>query len=338
MKKLLMMAFALSLFVLLGTGKAHDVTEDLIADGGSWATMVDVGTVTISHTATDVTVEIDTTGTWMLVETHVHVVGADPADFPQNRNHSPKIGQFDDGEDFTLVSATQHAEYDISIDGLGDNICVAVHTVVVDTGTVLGLTVFSDADGNTTVTAGNTAGPWPHTAVDAWEAFGDPVDPAPSFWDTMLSYQGWASADWIWESYRILDTTVTQSVDFENAFTVPGYPIGGTLHITADDEYSVSLNGAPVGADVWPNWPSVEAYAISPLQGDNLLEITATNTGLPGSPPDDNPGGLIFEADITYLREETAWGGTWLGGDGGALSIQFGAKNWAAYMTHNLTE
>jgi hypothetical protein len=184
------------------------------------------------------------------------------------------------------------------------------------------MTVVSDT--TTMVTKANTGLATPYHAVAAWEAFGDPVDTTPSFWDSHLNYNfAPKGADWIWESYRTVHPVEGDIVYFEKTFTLSGYPTAGTLHITVDNGYEVWLNGNLVGsaqlglgweasnlmtAFVSGDWSTVEAWPVSSLlvKGTNTLLVKAANeyegptdNGEPVGDINLNPAGLIFELDIS---------------------------------------
>jgi hypothetical protein len=132
------------------------------------------------------------------------------------------------------------------------------------------------------------------TAVKAW---------APNA-DSSLYLRGtsssslftFAKANWIWESYRVVDPWKGDIVDFTKTFALTGTPVSGTLWITADDGYDVSVNGASVGnhglLTGWRTsdlkyayvpghgiWKSVEKFDISSrlVQGTNTLFVQTAN-------------------------------------------------------------
>ena len=157
----------------------------------------------------------------------------------------------------------------------------------------------------------------PFASTDAWEAFGDPADPTPSTWDNGVGVGTFQLADWIWQSFRVQTPTVDETVTFQRSFTVPG-PIapGSSMKVTTDDEYTASLNGTQVATDVWPNWPTVEtASPFAPVAGANTLRFVSTNSEksyqLGSGTIDNNPGGLIYEAQINHrTKSASAWAGT----------------------------
>jgi hypothetical protein len=183
------------------------------------------------------------------------------------------------------------------------------------------MTVVSDT--TTKVIKANTGLQTPYNAVAAWEAFGDPVDPIPSTWDSKLNYNFTpAGADWIWESYRTVHPLEGDIVYFQKTFTIGGYPTAGTLHITCDNGYQAWLNGNLVGSDglfpgwetsnrtnsfVYGGWTTVEAWDVSGLlkTGTNTLIVKAANEyhgtldGETLGTIDNNPAGLIFQLDMS---------------------------------------
>ncbi len=127
-----------------------------------------------------------------------------------------------------------------------------------------------------------------------------------------------SGAEWIWESPLVQNPVAGDIVEFWRSFDISGVPVSGTLMITADNGYEVSLNGTLVGcAQVYgdwessdlteayattSNWQSVETYDVSGLlrSGSNTLYIEAANEymgpidGQSDGTPTSNPGGVIF--------------------------------------------
>jgi len=168
------------------------------------------------------------------------------------------------------------------------------------------MTVVSDT---TTMVVGSTDGILtPRYASYAWQPFDNPFPtdgsivpdlmPPNVAWDQSLDHTFSAEAHWIWGSYRVVNPIPGDVVKFEKTFNIPGNPTAGTLYITVDNGFEVSLNGTYVGRaelqDDWetaPNrgqdyvhgssdpdqanlWQTVEDYNVSAwLLGDN-----ATNT------------------------------------------------------------
>jgi len=152
--------------------------------------------------------------------------------------------------------------------------------------------IVSDTD--TLVTAGNLPGAtYPYNAVEAWEH---------GNWAPIKS-QFTSGADWVWESEYVLNATTGDTVQFQRSFYIPGTPTGGTLRISADNSYTVKLNGTTLGSD--GNWQNVVSYDVSAfLLNSNLLEITAANQPTPGSTSTENPAGLIYELSYEFDADE----------------------------------
>lgn len=134
------------------------VTVDLIADGGSEATAVKIGSVTITSGDPDddgdseLSVTYSLMDDWFLRETHLHVAGDDDEDgagdcerIPQNRAGNPTVGQFGLSRDYG--PGVQEDTYVIERDAAdnvfgeefseGEALCIAAHA-----------SVFEDMDGD----------------------------------------------------------------------------------------------------------------------------------------------------------------------------------------------
>jgi hypothetical protein len=94
--------------------------------------------------------------------------------------------------------------------------------------------------------------------------------------------------------------------------------MGGTIYITCDNGYELSINGTLVGkaqlGTGWQTsnltesfvqssgWQTVETWNITSLlvSGTNTIEIGAANEQMDGGTIASNPAGLKYEIDITY--------------------------------------
>lgn len=131
-------------------------------------------------------------------------------------------------------------------------------------------------------------------------------------------------------TYYVKEPIAGDVVELEDTFDVPGTPVGGTLYITADNGYEVSLNGTSVGSaqvfdsggTEWEDsdlgqefvnaqsgsWMSVEEFDVSSLlvDGSNTLTVLGANEqqstedGEQNGTVTSNPGGVIYELDIEY--------------------------------------
>jgi hypothetical protein len=109
---------------------AVSCTVPLTADGGSEDTAIEVGTVTtLLNDDGTWTVTYETTGSWFMLETHLHVAD-DSAAIPQTRKGNPKVGQFDYSAYHDLVQTFSYVVDDPDV----CNPLFAAHTAVVDIG------------------------------------------------------------------------------------------------------------------------------------------------------------------------------------------------------------
>jgi hypothetical protein len=328
----------------------------------------DVGDVYVWNDATNLYVEIDLTGSYCMTESHV-AVASNLAGIPQV-NGNPPPGQFPYGDDYSPCATTD--TFTIPLAGLGSSPVIAVHAKVSSQDT---LSLVSDT--STMVTSFNGVAEGPNPAVAAFEPVGYPdcgqyvQSPVTgSVWDTQTGGSAsndaggpFAGATWIWRSANPAFPDVGEYATFERTFNVPGTPTGGSILITADNGYQVSLNGTLLGsaqitAPPFPadlseagvnttNWQSPETWVL-PLQGGiNTLSIVAANeaaypdfpniqtTGVGGVAGGvcPNPGGLIFKAEASYLAgSDSGWAGT------APLTQPFPGKNWATYFTFDLQD
>lgn len=294
----------------------------------------DVGDVYVWNDATNLYVEIVLADGWCMTESHVAAATA-PGGIPQNSQQNPTPGQFAYGDSYSPCESNGD-QFTIPLPGaLGSSAYLAVHARVWDESATASLDVFSNG-GNTTVTASSAGGTLPRIAPDAWEAYGDPIDPTPSVWDSGVGASTFALADWIWSDYRVLTPTVDETATFVRTFSVPG-PVapGSWMKATTDDAFTAKLNGATVAVGTYPNWPTVQtASPFVPVWGSNALTFAAVNSaqyyGDAGT-IDTNPGGLIYEAKVNYFNKgDSAWAGTPVG------QTQFNpSKSWATYFLFN---
>ncbi|HEY5600944.1 MAG TPA: hypothetical protein VIK81_02535, partial [Patescibacteria group bacterium] len=124
------------------------------------------------------------------------------------------------------------------------------------------------------------------------------------------AWPGIEGAEWIWKS-AIVDPDKSQTgegpITFRRQFNLTGNAVG-TLRITADNAYSVSLDGTILGSQGHLNpagsndqsWSSIEAYNIENVTpGNHTLTFQVTNyqTNFPDT-PFSNPAGLIYRLDL----------------------------------------
>ena len=102
------------------------------------------------------------------------------------------------------------------------------------------------------------------------------------------------SGKWIWTYAQIASAPAGEKAFFRRQFSLPEGFKSAAVVITCDNEYSVSVNGAPVGAD--KNWPTVETYDItaSVRAGQNTIDVAARNAG-------SSPNAAALYAEIVIL-------------------------------------
>lgn len=107
---------------------------------------------------------------------------------------------------------------------------------------------------------------------------------------------------WIWATQGPSNASINQTNTFTRTFNVNGPVIGATLYIAADNFYTVTLNGNPVGSEQVNNnnFSSVteDTYVVLPasfVQGVNTLTVVATNQAGGGGDPLFNPAGILFK-------------------------------------------
>jgi hypothetical protein len=370
MKKLVYLLIAVSLVLALvpTVALAHTAGDPFVADLLAGQTE-DVGDVKVWNDGTNLYVQFVYEGPDCgFLEVHLQVdKGAFFSEDILTKKGNPIPGHFEKSYKPGGCFTDHTFEYDLAVEGFapGDNLLIAAHAAL---GREEAMTIVS-GDGQTIVTqrrSGDVVGftevnqpaelawepgpSYPNDGPDdsAWEAW--------SLWDRRLSIDLVPTgADWIWESYRVLDPIYGTVLTFERTFDI-GYPIDGNLLIACDNGYEVFLNGTSLGSDNvygdWrtsnlmqafvdvDGWDAVGSYPLLDylLEGANTLTIDAANEYF--DPPDksnsapgtqsSNPGACIFAMDLSYYADgETAWGaGTRFTED----------KNWATYFTYTVQE
>ncbi|HEV2619479.1 MAG TPA: OmpA family protein, partial [Acidobacteriaceae bacterium] len=134
---------------------------------------------------------------------------------------------------------------------------------------------------------------------------GSPAKPAVPAWSHWL----WPKVDgatWVWTAYKVTPAEAHDGspvVTFRRTFTSPTAG-QGTLQITADNAFNVSLNGKLIGsqgpldassdqADLFTN---LQTFQVPVLRGSNTLVIRAINYHRSDThDPETNPGGLVYK-------------------------------------------
>ena len=292
---------------------------DLIADGGDPLTAIVVGDVQVWNDGTDLYVTYDTTlSGWVMTETHLYV-GSTPPDKSAPGRFPYKEG----GPTYVIPLA------DLGVVP-GDMLCIAAQAVVQNPTEEITTTVVSDTNVE-----------WSADGIGGWN---------PTF--ACFVHSGWPNqfGPWIWRTALTNPNDEYATVPlggwfFRRVFTIPGSPIAGDIEINADNAFTLEINGTFIGGDGTMSkdgpdtqqWKSPETYGLTNLDsGENTILICALNyhdsTHNPGGtyPYGDgtmNPAGLIFELEITSVREESAWGE--------GAEIREG-KEWAMYFNYTI--
>ena len=244
----------------------------------------------------------------------------------------------------SFASPTQSCSFLIPLGDTGDvaDLIINLHAVVQNKNTGGCSWVFSDGTETYKAYSNPKLGPdsagtpltRSGTAALAWAPNAD----SSLYLGNPSSRFAFSYAKWIWESYHPLDPWKGDIVDFTKTFTLDGTPVSGTLWITADDGFEVSLNGGVIGnhglvpgwrtpgsdlkATYVPGhgiWESVGKYDLMQAgnlqQGANTLVIETANRYMgPDNGDTDkgtiwtNVGALKYEARIcTSSPGKDAW-------------------------------
>jgi len=146
------------------------------------------------------------------------------------------------------------------------------------------------------------------------------VDDGPATSVATWVHPGWTAsipgATWVWETLNIVDPTVDTTKLFTKYFVLPGVAQTATLKIATDNSYKVSINSnsevyvdggeynfTAEGQDTYTG----DVLDMGPAdlvdylnEGGNTFDFEVKNWGLPGSTPESNPAGLLYELNIHY--------------------------------------
>lgn len=337
---LLVVALALALALPAAPAAAHievfPKTVDLIADGGSEATAIVVGTVSVWNDEVNLYVKYETTDGWEMTATHLEVALTEPV-IPQNRKGNPKVGQFSRNEPHDPPVTVWEEVFNLADESWPPctDLVIAAQADVQKLSDVITATLVTGAGtDNVVVIAEDPLNP----GYPVVPPYGTP-SPAVLTW-VHGSWPSIAGAQWISSALYVENPPPNSWRLFTRNFSVPSNAVNlsGTLQITADNAEEVELNGTPVGTDgevYGPfidnhEWATILSHAVSPQPGTNTLEVMVRNYA-GSSSPTNNPTGLIYKMDYEYqlLRTETAWG------DGDRFTEP---GNWATYFTYHVQD
>ena len=150
-----------------------------------------------------------------------------------------------------------------------------------------------------------------------WSADGSGWQPTVACW-VHPSWPEIEGATWIWRTEYTDPVWEYNNVPdggwfFRKVFTIPedAYKIAGSIEITVDNSYNLSINEVFIGGDGTMSkdgpdsleWKTIESFDISGAlkPGENTILIRALNYYSWGSST-TNPAGIIFKTVITYCR------------------------------------
>ena len=312
----------------------------LVADGGSEATHVDVGTVSVWNDSENLYVKYETIDGWEMTATHLEVATLEE-DIPQTKKTgNPKVGKFSEGDSYATPVTEDTFTFNLVAEGWSPEtpLFIAAHADVQKLSDVITATL---ATGNGTDNVLVIAEGSPNYPVGyPGPSYGGTPSPAVLTWVHPL-WPSLAGAQWISSALNVENPPPNSWRLFTRNFSVPSNAVNlsGTLQITSDNAEEVGLNGSPVGTDgeVYgpfidnQEWKTILSHAVSPQPESNTLEVMVRNYA-GSSSPTSNPTGLIYKMDYEYqlLRTETAWGGWY---DGTRFTLK---GNWARYFTYEV--
>jgi len=274
----------------------------------------EVGTVSIWNDGIELHITYNTTGGWVMTETHLAVV-KEIGDFPTNKAGNPKVGLFPYGVENIFQNTWEKIIPLSDISALaGETLYIAAHAVVADTSNEMeevvvsraGIDVYGPLD--SCVGLGDQFWGSASPAVAAWEH---------PLWLSLISIPG---ATWISTLEYVEDPDINSWRWFHDEITLPEkgiYISSGIVVATADNAEEFYFNGEFIGSSQL--WPTIATYSIEPKPGSNTLDFIVKNWG--------GATGLIYKATVTYYPEESAWGA-------GTRFVKKG--NWATYFQYEV--
>lgn len=127
----------------------------------------------------------------------------------------------------------------------------------------------------------------------------NPIHPA---WDAVIP-----GAMWVWSENPLTDGAASSTQSFVQTFTIAGTPANGNVMVAADNTYTITVNGTPVGSEtvVGDNFNTAgqDAYVIPAsalLTGSNTITFTVTNFAgeTPNTTGLENPAGLMYKLNV----------------------------------------
>jgi hypothetical protein len=117
-------------------------------------------------------------------------------------------------------------------------------------------------------------------------------------------------ASWIWGTNPVADAVNETTQTFTRTFVWNGPVASANLDISADNSYTVTLNGNPIGADAGENNHALatqDTYVVPGaafVQGVNTLTFQVKNFAQAGGVPESNPAGLLYKFTAKNADEQ----------------------------------
>jgi len=298
---------------------------------------IDVGTVSVWNDGVKLYVKYETTGGWIMTETHLAVV-TNTADFPTNKPGNPMVGHFPYGEENIFTDTWEEtielAELGVLSTTWDDPLYIAAHAVVFNE-TVTGLGDNLVANGGfeePTLTGTHsifdtgylglewivqpTIPPWDAT----WDTNQKPGLELQRIWTPHSGVQ-YAELD-AYDPVRIFQELSTNSTDGIYTLTYawsprPGVPVN-EIEVRWDDT-PIATHSTNVSSGI--NWTVETRTGLVPNEsGTTRLEFVETG-------PHDQLGMFLDSVSVVQEDTESAW----------ADGERFTKKgNWATYFTYEI--
>jgi hypothetical protein len=254
-----LIAASLALALVPSLALAHTANDPLVVTLLAGQTDL-IGEVHVWNDADNLYVKFKHTGPDCgFLEVHLQVDEGAFSEDILTKKGNPIPGQFE--KSFGGSCFKEHTfAYGLAEEGFApdDNLVIAAHAAL----GVEEVMAIVSGDGQTMVTQRRSGNAPDFTLVNqaaalAWEPGPAYPNDGPddsgweqnSLWDQRLSTDlRPTGADWIWESYRVLDPVNGTVLTFQRIFDI-GWPKDGNLLIACDNGYEVLLNGMSLGSD-----------------------------------------------------------------------------------------
>ena len=128
---------------------------------------------------------------------------------------------------------------------------------------------------------------------------------------TYAAHPNWTAhipgATWIWKTFFVANPGIDEVTHFTKDFVVSGAVASATMTISADNSYSFSINGTPIGGDNTEyNYRAENQHTFNVTTnlhaGTNTLTFEVKNWGMTGASPEANPAGLLYKLHIGFAN------------------------------------